>query len=406
LHLIISVLYFLFPLFLVNANSINMKRSLIAIFITVFFLAFGMSFVSPVLPLLLKKIGASSASIGQIQTSYFLSFTLTTLLLGRLIDKIGSKILIISGLFIFGLGFLVMPLLNGPSLFYLIRTIQGIGTALLFAPTEAAINIISPPEKRATNMGIYGVVFAVGFAIGPIIGTSLYAIDFQMPFFFGSSCCLAAIMVLLFGYDNVPVPVKKSEFGFSQMIGLLIIPLAAAACYAIVEVSIGTFLSLYLSDLGIWSKKIGIVFTVFAVGGIVSPYPAGKLADTLGKVNVLKGCAFLLLITTLSFNFFDSYFSICVLCFMVGLVAGALYPIALAHIADIVPPDKMGRANASFSFFYGLGCIAGPLTTGWVIELFSIKSLFYPMTVSTLGLVIIMFFATSDKNKIQAVLKT
>ena len=319
-----------------------MKRGLFAIFITVFFLAFGMSFVSPVLPLLLKKIGASSASIGQIQTSYFLSFTLTTLLLGRLIDKIGSKILIICGLFIFGLGFLVMPFLTTPSLFYLVRTIQGIGTALLFAPTEAAINIISPPDKRATNMGIYGVVFAVGFAIGPIIGTSLYAINFQMPFFFGSSCCLAAILVLTFGYENIPVPVKKSEWGGSRLIRLLSIPLAAAACYAVVEVSIGSFLSLYLAELGIWSSKIGIVFTVFAAGGIVSPYPAGKLADKLEKIAVLKGCAVLLLITTLSFNFFNSYLSICFLSFMVGLVAGALYPIALAHIADIVTPDKMG----------------------------------------------------------------
>ena len=176
------------------------------------------------------------------------------------------------------------------------------------------------------------------------------------------------------------------------MIGLLIVPLAAGACYAVVEVSIGSFLSLYLADLGIWSKKIGIVFTVFAAGGIVSPYPAGKLADKLGKVAVLKGCAVLLLITTLSFNFFDSYLSICFLCFMVGLVAGALYPIALAHIADLVTPDKMGVANASFSFFYGLGCIAGPLLTGWVIEFSSIKTLFYPMTFTTLCLVLIMFF--------------
>jgi MFS family permease len=197
---------------------------------------------------------------------------------------------------------------------------------------------------------------------------------------------------MLLGYKDVPVPVKKTEFGFSRLIRLLIIPLAAAACYAIVEISIGTFLSLYLADLGIWSKKLGIVFTVFAVGGIVSPYPAGKLADKLGKINVLKGCAFLLLITTFCFNFFDSYLSICVLCFMVGLVAGALYPIALAHIADIVTPDKMGMANASFSFFYGLGSIAGPLITGWVIEFSSIKALFYPMTFSTLCLVLIMFF--------------
>ncbi len=107
-----------------------------------------------------------------------------------------------------------MPFLTVLPLFYLVRIIQGIGTALLFAPTEAAINIISPPDKRATNMGIYGVVFAVGFAIGPIIGTSLYAVNFTMPFVFGSICCLAAILVLVFGYEDVAVPVKKANGGF------------------------------------------------------------------------------------------------------------------------------------------------------------------------------------------------
>ena len=41
----------------------------------------------------------------------------------------------------------------------------------------------------------------------------------------------------------------------------------------------------------------------------------------------------------------------------------------------IIPPEKMGTANASFSFAYGAGCIVGPLVTGWVLELFSIEYL-------------------------------
>jgi len=375
-----------------------MEKNLIVIFITVFLMAFGMSFVSPVLPLLLQKIGASVASIGQIQTLYFLSFTLTTIFLGRLIDRIGSKILILSGLAVFGIAFLVMPFITEPSLFYLVRIIQGTGTALLFAPTETAINIISPAEKRATNMGIYGVVFAVGFAVGPIIGTSLYAVNHRIPFLFGSFCCLTAFLIMVIIYDNVPVTVKKNRWGFSKLMGKLTIPLAAAACYALVEVSIGTFLALYLADLGIWKKELGIVFTLFAVGGAVSPFPAGKLADKMGKLTVLRGCAGLLLLATTGFNVFSSYFSVCFLTFIVGLVAGALYPVALSYIADIITPDKMGAANASFSFFYGMGCIAGPLVTGWIIEFSSIKSLFYPMVVSAFCLVWIMFFCASGKH--------
>lgn len=375
-----------------------MSRALFSILLTVFFLAFGMSFVAPLIPLMLKSIGASSATIGQIQTTYFLSFTIATSLLGRWIDRIGSKKIIIVGLFIFGLAIFLMPFMPTPTFFYLIRIVQGVGSALLFAPTEAAINIISPPEKRASNMGLYGLVFAAGFATGPVIGTSLYSVNTAAPFIFGALSCLVAITVLTFGFKETKIPVKKTEWGFYQLISFIKIPLTAAACYAFIEVSIASFLSLYLDVIGIGGAALGIVFTFFAVGGAVSPLPAGKIADRMGKRPVLKACGFLLVAVTFAFNFSQNYWVICLLTFFVGVIAGALYPVSLSLIGELVPPEKMGTANASFSFFYGLGSIAGPLITGWVLEIYSIKYLFYPMTVSALLFVIIMALHTTKTD--------
>lgn len=375
-----------------------MSRALFSILLTVFFLAFGMSFVAPLIPLMLKSIGASSATIGQIQTTYFLSFTIATSLLGRWIDRIGSKKIIIVGLFIFGLAIFLMPFMPTPTFFYLIRIVQGVGSALLFAPTEAAINIISPPEKRASNMGLYGLVFAAGFAIGPVIGTSLYSVNTAAPFIFGALSCFVAITVLTFGFKETKIPVKKTEWGFYQLISFIKIPLTAAACYAFIEVSIASFLSLYLDVIGIGGAALGIVFTFFAVGGAVSPLPAGKIADRMGKRPVLKACGFLLVAVTFAFNFSQNYWVICLLTFFVGVIAGALYPVSLSLIGELVPPEKMGTANASFSFFYGLGSIAGPLITGWVLEIYSIKYLFYPMTVSALLFVIIMALHTTKTD--------
>ncbi|MCK5423093.1 MAG: MFS transporter, partial [Deltaproteobacteria bacterium] len=112
-----------------------MDKGLLPILLTVFLLAFGMSFVAPLIPLLLKGMGASSATIGQIATTYFLSFTITTSLLGRWIERVGSKKIINVGLFVFGLAIFVMPFMPDPKLFYLIRIFQGVGSAFLFAPT-------------------------------------------------------------------------------------------------------------------------------------------------------------------------------------------------------------------------------------------------------------------------------
>ncbi len=373
-----------------------MDSGLIPILLTVFLLAFGMSFVAPLVPLLLKGIGASSATIGQIATTYFLSFTVTTSFLGRLIERVGSKKMIIVGLAIFGGSIFCMPYVPNPTFFYLIRIFQGIGSALLFAPTESAINILSAPSKRASNMGLYGVVFAIGFAIGPGIGSWLYSLSITAPFTVAAVSCFAAILVLLFGFEETPVPVKQAEWGFFAFLNILKIPLTAAACYAMVEVAIGSFLSLYLDEIGIRGGSLGIVFTFFAVGGALSPFPAGKIADAWGKQRVLKTCGFLLVVVTLAFNLSQQYWAVCFFAFGVGVVAGALYPVALALIGEIIPPEKMGTANASFSFAYGVGCIVGPLITGWVLELFSIEYLFYPMTASALIFVLV---AIMDKKE-------
>ncbi len=375
-----------------------MNRSLLTIFFTVFLLAFGMSFVAPLVPLLLKQMHASTATIGQIQTTYFISFTVATSLLGKWIDRIGSKKIILSGLFIFGLSILAMPFMPSPDFFYLIRIFQGIGSSLMFAPTETAINILSTPEKRASNMGMYGVVFAIGFAAGPTAGATLYSINTASPFIFGSISFLFSMLVLMIGFKETKIQIKKKQWGFASIIKSLKIPITAGMCYAFIEISIASFMSLYLDDIGINGAALGIVFTFFAIGGAISPLPAGKLADRIGKLKVLRLCGLLLLAVTFTLNFTTNYWFICILIFLVGIVAGALYPIALSMIADIVSPERMGTANASFSFFYGIGCIAGPLVTGWVLEFYDIRSLFYPMTVSALLFVIITSLSTSPKN--------
>jgi MFS family permease len=366
-----------------------MTKELAALLATVFLLAVGMSFTAPLIPLLMKSCGATTAAIGQIQTTYFIAFTLATSLLGRWIERAGSKRMILCGLALFGASLCAMPYLPSLAWFYLIRIAQGIGSALLFAPTEAAINAVSPPERRSTNMGLYGLVFGVGFAAGPVIGTSLWALNQAAPFLAAALSCAAAIAVLQLLYHEHQVPISRTEYDFFRLISVLKIPLTAAACYAVVEISIASFLSLYLDRLGFGGARLGMVFTLFAIGAVLSPFPAGRLADRFGKQAVLKACGVLLVCTTVAFTFFHGYWAICGLICCVGIVAGALYPVSLALIGDLVPPEKFGTANASFSFFYGLGSIAGPLVTGWVLELTSIMYLFYPLAAAALAFTLV-----------------
>jgi MFS family permease len=367
----------------------DLDTGLLPILFTVLLLAFGMSFVAPLIPLIIRDTGATASTIGQIASVYFLSFTLFTPLMGRFVDKLGSKKVILSGLFMYALSVFAMIFANSAWYFYLIRIFQGIGTACLFAPTESAINVLSSPERRSSNMGLYGVVFAAGFALGPFVGTYLFVFHHAVPFIFGTLFSLAGFMVMLVYYNDVPIPAKTTDIRLREFLNILRVPLLAGLCYAVVEASIGSFLSLYLDNLGFKGASLGMAFTVFAVGGIVSPFPAGKAADRFGKLPSLYVLGALLGVTTFAFTITANYLVILLLCFSVGVVAGGLYPIALALIGDLIPPQQMGTANSTFSFLYGVGSVAGPACTGWVARLFGMNYLFYPMTAASFIFVVI-----------------
>jgi len=366
----------------------DLDTGLLPILFTVLLLAFGMSFVAPLIPLIIRDAGATAATIGQIASVYFLSFTLFTPLMGKFVDKLGSKKIILSGLLIYALCVFAMIFANSAWYFYLIRIFQGVGTACLFAPTESAINVLSSPERRSSNMGLYGVVFSVGFAMGPGVGPYLFTWHHAVPFVFGTLFSLAGLLVMLIYYTDVPIPIKTTDIRLREFLSILRVPLFAGLCYAVVEAAIGSFLSLYLDNLGFKGASLGMAFTVFAVGGIVSPFPAGKAADRFGKFPSLYVLGIVLAATTFSFTITTNYFLILFLCFSVGVVAGGLYPIALALIGDLIPPQQMGTANSTFSFLYGVGSVAGPALTGWVIRLFGMNYLFYPMTIASLVFVI------------------
>jgi MFS family permease len=374
----------------------DLDTGLLPILFTVLLLAFGMSFVAPLIPLIIRDTGATAATIGQIASVYFLSFTLFTPLMGRFVDKLGSKKVILSGLLMYALCVFAMIYANSAWYFYLIRIFQGVGTACLFAPTESAINVLSKPERRSSNMGLYGVVFSAGFALGPGVGTYLFDWHHALPFVFGTLFSLAGFMVMLVYYADVPIPVKTTDIRLREFLSILRVPLLAGLCYAVVEASIGSFLSLYLDNLGFKGASLGMAFTFFAVGGIVSPFPAGKAADRFGKIPSLYALGAVLAATTFSFTITANYYIILLLCFSVGVVAGGLYPIALALIGDLIPPQQMGTANSTFSFLYGVGSITGPAFTGWVARLFGMKCLFYPMTIASL--VFVLFTVMDAKS--------
>jgi len=102
--------------------------------------------------------------------AYLAVIAASLLTFGRLSDLVGRKRVWMAGLAVFTLGSICcgaagsLPQLVGARLF------QGLGAALILAPSFAIIADAFPPSARGRAFGLNSVVFAVGTSLGPTLG--------------------------------------------------------------------------------------------------------------------------------------------------------------------------------------------------------------------------------------------
>jgi MFS family permease len=118
-------------------------------------------------PIYATDIGASRISLGWLSTGVFLTYTAGSLVSARLADRVGERKLIIAGLVIMGLMTTSIPFIHSVPLLIASRVVYGIGSGISF-PVVMGLSIKRVDrEQRASAMGFFQAVYAVGMSAGP-----------------------------------------------------------------------------------------------------------------------------------------------------------------------------------------------------------------------------------------------
>ncbi|MBA2176022.1 MFS transporter [Halobacillus locisalis] len=114
----------------------------------------------------------STLTVGQIGTIiaiYPAAWGFFQLFTGALSDRIGRKILIVSGMFTQAAALWWILFVDGYALWLIGAVILGIGTAMVYPTLIASISDIAAPEWRASSLGIYRFWRDSGYAFGALI---------------------------------------------------------------------------------------------------------------------------------------------------------------------------------------------------------------------------------------------
>jgi predicted MFS family arabinose efflux permease len=104
----------------------------------------------------------------------------------------------------------------------------------------------------------------------------------------------------------------------------------------------------------------GLAFGAFAVAALILRPVAGRLADTRGRRPLLVGGALLSALGMLGTAYADNLVLVVLLRLLLGVAEAAFFVAAVAAVADLAPPSRMGEAISYNSLGLYLGLAFGP----------------------------------------------
>ena len=161
--------------------------------------------IIPVLPELVTQLAGGSVAaagrwVGGIAAAYAAMQFVCAPIVGALSDRFGRRPILLASMAGLGIDFLVTSV--APTLWWLLagRLVAGVMGASI-STANAYIADISDESTRARNYGLIGVMFGIGFIIGPATGGLLGELNLRLPFLVAAALCL---INFTYGYFVLP----------------------------------------------------------------------------------------------------------------------------------------------------------------------------------------------------------
>lgn len=331
-------------------------------------LLFSSSFnmIIPELPSYLSSLGGAEYK-GLIISLFTLTAAISRPFSGKLTDKWGRvPVMAVGSVVCLICGFLY-PVLSSVSGFLFLRLVHGFSTGFKPTATSAYVADIIPQERWGEALGMHGLCFSIGGALGPALGgmvVNAYGID--VMFYSSSFLAFMSIVIVMNMKETLATKEKlhKSMFyiGRKDIIDLGALPAGVITFFSY------TAYGLILTLIPDWSEHLGaenkgVFFTAFTIASVLVRFGAGKVSDRHGRTNVILAG---LVVTSIALFVISTANSIPVLlagAALYGMGTGILSPAINAWTIDLSNPQHRGKAIAtmyiSMEIGIGLGALLG-----------------------------------------------
>lgn len=366
------------------------------------FIAFlGIGLVIPVLPTLMEELGLTGTVIGYLTATFAIAQLIASPFTGKAADKFGRKIIIVIGLFIFGISEFLFGVSSETWVLFLSRVLGGISAAFIMPGVTAYIADITTTETRPKALGYMSAAISTGFIIGPGIGGFLADFGTRIPFYFaGALGVIAGILsIILLSEPERPAAIQKTERSELKVgVKRVLEPMYLIAFVLIFIASFGlaafeSFFSLFTDHkFNFKPSDIAIVITGGAIFGAISQVALfDRLTRAWGEVKLIRYSLILSAVLVFLMTIVSSYISILLVTFIV-FVGFDLFRPAVTYYLSNIAEGEQGFVGGMNSMFTSLANILGPILGGLLFDIDINYPYYFATVILVVGIIITMFW--------------
>jgi MFS family permease len=344
----------------------NLQFALLCMSSLLFSASFNM--LIPELPAYLSSLGGAEYK-GLIIALFTLTAGISRPFSGRLTDTVGRvPVMAVGSIVCFVCG-LLYPVLTSVAGFLFLRLMHGFSTGFKPTATAAYVADIAPKERWGEALGIHGLFFSTGMAVGPAIGgfITLY-FSINVLFYVSSVLALLSIIIIMRMKETLKDNQKfrPSLLKIDRRDIILKQAIPAAFVNLLICISYGAMLTLVPDEsaaLGIKNK--GMFFMVLTLTSLAMRFLSGKASDKYGRVRVLRWGLVVLFVALLLTGIATTKFFLLFAAGVYGIAQGILSPAINAWMVDLSSPEHRGKAVATGYMAMEAGIGFGAAIAGW-----------------------------------------
>lgn len=362
------------------SNIKNVKQN---IYFPYMLISLPFIYMSFILPIYSKEIGMDSVQTAGLYSIFSLVVLLFRPLLGKVCDKVGRKILLISSILLYCCAFIFYSISTNSTMLYVSRIIQAFASPMLSISIYCFI-IDYSNDKIGERMGLLETTSTRGGIIGIILAVIIFNsassfMDGWKLFFY--ICCGVNIVAILYIIFKVKETKEHSSIfnrektKFSKVLVKLLAADFVLCCFSSM---LYPLFIIYLQDkFSANINEIGLAYMLPLFVSSIVPRYIGRIGDKYGRV---KSMIIALIIGAITFAIFPSINSVLVSALVYCLinVANTLYNTASNAIFSLETHiENRGTLVGTYSTISGLGAVIGPVIGGILYKSVSISAPFY-----------------------------